>query len=230
MKHQNKIIDSEAIYGINYTPEFYVSVGGVLTAPSSATLTLWYGGVAKFTDQVCTIDTADTKKITYEIASANLPAKSEDYRLELKYVIGSTTYYDNFIIAVVEIKIYHSVTTEDLTEDEPDIKDHMYEGQSNYQVQIDLAFQEVKDALYDRRLRGYKLVDGRQLDRLVKLKAFELIYFSFFNSADDAWYRKYEIKRDKYELLLKTVILKYDSNQDGSVDKNVTHHQTRLIR
>jgi hypothetical protein len=223
------LVDSEAVYEQTYTPTFEVHVDGVKKAPSAAYLSLYDGGEEKFTDQACTIDET-TFKITYEIASSYLTTTSETFQLKLKFTIGSKTYYALFPIEVVKNKIYHGITDDDLKDDDPDLADCLYSGQANFSKQIEAAFQFIKDALWDRRLRGYKVRDPNQINRLVKEKALELIYYSFFKQPDDRWFARYEIKRENFDVLLKTVILRYDADQDGTSDTVKFQHQTRIIR
>lgn len=224
-----KIADNEAIYEQDFTPVFTIYVDGVLTTPSSATLTLYDSGEEVITDAACTVsESAD--ETSYTIDSSYFPNKDESYRIELKPVISGVTYYFNFLIKCVQTKIYHSVTDDDLKKEHPGIASHIWSTQTTYSTQIAKAFQVVKDDLWDRKKAAYLLVDGTQVDRLVIMKTWEIIFYDFAKETGDIWYDRAKKAADDYVELTKSIWLRYDADVDGHVDMIIDPAQPRIVR
>ena len=52
------------------------------------------------------------------------------------------------------------------------------------------------------------------------LKTFELIFFAFAKSEDDIWWNRYLMVKEKYGDRFSKLVIKYDTDEDGIIDKD----------
>jgi len=231
--HSVKLTNSEALFEANYTPEIKVWVDGVLTAPSTATISLFWGnGDEKVTDRVCTINGA-TKAITPATAFTSAERDTtplEDYRLLLKYTVSSVAYQANFLFDDCRTPLVCSVVDADLLKYAPELSSDIWQGQTTFTSQIERAFDDIKRSLKERGRRASLIVDAMQINDLVVVHALELIFFDFAKSETDIWWIKYLKLAAKFQSEFENLHLKYDEDEDGAVDDTAFFGSVKLVR
>lgn len=228
--HVVKLLDNEAIYEDTYTVEFELYVDGVLTAPSSATLSMWTpGNTQKVTDAACTINNT-TKRISYTVTSTLMENLEEDYRLQLSYVVSSVTYKDNRLFDVVRFKIKCDVVDKDLEPVHPDLAGDLWNGKTTYATQIEEAFRRVKEDIKNFGNRPHLMVDGSQVKDLVIHKALAIIFEDFAKSPDDIWEFRAKRENERYTALLGRVELRMDTDEDKVIDTKKRFNTIHLVR
>ncbi len=231
--HSVKLTNSEALFEANYTPEIKVWVDGVLTAPSAATISLFWGnGDEKVTDRACSIN-GTTKVITPSTAFTSAERDTvplEDYRLLLKYTISGVTYWVNFLFDDCRTPLTCSVVDADLEALDTDISSNRPETLTTWTSYIEQSFKEIKRKLKEKGRRSSMIVDASQVSDLVVIHALELIYYYFAKAPDDIWWIKYMKMAEKFSADFESLHIKYDSDEDGDVDEAAFFGSVKLQR
>jgi hypothetical protein len=229
--HSVKLTNSEALFDSSYIPEIKVWVDGVLTAPSSATLSMyWSNGDEKVTDRACTIN-GTTKAITATFTAAERYTDTdEDYRLLLKYVISGTTYQANFLFDDCLTPLNCSVVDADLLKYSPELADNRWNNETTFSKIIERAFDDIRRRLKEKGRRASLMVDGQQINDLVVTHTLELIYFDFAKADNDIWWIKYMKMAERFQAEFDNLHLKYDEDEGGEVDGTETFSTSSLVR
>lgn len=234
MAHSYEFANNEALYEANYTPEIIISVDGVKTAPTSATLTLYNpAGEAKVTARTCSINNT-TKKITATFTgvaeTGEIGYLLEDWRLLLSYVIGGVTYNLNLLFDVCRFVLMNPVSDDDLKKLHPDLSDDRWSTQTTFLPQIEKAFSDIKRKLKERGRRARMMIDATQIKDLIICHALELVYFDFAKSNDDIWWLRYEKRAAQFQADMESLHIAYDSDESGTVDEVASFGNVSLSR
>lgn len=234
MAHQAKLLNNESLFEYSYTPQMTISVDGVLTAPSSATLTLFDpSGDEIVTDRVCTINNT-TKIITATFTGGDgineIDSLTEDWRLFLKYTISSTVYYVNFLFDVCRMILINPVTDSDLLLLHPKLASDRWSTQTTFSPQIEKAFSDIQRKLKERGKRARMMIDANQIKDLIICHALELIYFDFAKSTDDIWWNQYLKRAEQFAADMENLHIKYDQDESGTIDEEITFGVVNLSR
>ena len=237
MGHSAELLNNEALWEASYTPEIIVSVDGVKTAPSSATLTLYNpSGTAVVTARACAINST-TKKITATFTGGSaleLNDYTENWRLLLSYEIEvdslAVTYQANFLFDVCKCVLVNPVTDDDLKELHPSIAGEIWSTQTTYTTQIEKAFTDIKRKLKERGRRPSMLIDGTQIKDLIICHTLELIFFDFAKSTEDIWWNRYLKRAEQFTADFGNLRIVYDSDDDGVIDSAATFGNINLSR
>jgi len=231
--HSVKLTNSEALFDANYTPEIKVYVDGVLTAPSTATISLfWANGDEKVTDRACTIN-GTSKAITPTTAftTAERDTKPlEDYRLLLKYTISGVAYWTNFLFDDCRTPLTCSVIDADLLMYAPELADNRWNNETTFTKPIERSFDDIRRMIKEKGNRACLLVDGQQVNDLVVTHALELICYDFAKTTDDIWWAKYLKAAERFQAEFANLHVKYDADEDGAVDEESGFSTGYLIR
>lgn len=229
--HAVKLTNAEALFDSPYTPTIKVYVDGTLTAPSSATLSLfWSNGTEEVTDRACTID-GTTKVISATFTAAErYTDPDENYRLLLKYVVSGITYTTNLLFDDCETPLTCSVIDADLLKFAPELASDRWDGQSTFTTQIERSFDDIRRRLKEKGRRAKLMVDATQINDLVVTHALEMIYFDFSKDTTDIWWAKYLKMAEKYQAEFENLNLQYDTDEDGTVDDEVGVGQVSFNR
>lgn len=231
--HAVKLTNSEALFDASYSPEIKVYVDGVLTAPSSATLSLfWPNGDEKITDRACTIN-GTTKAITPSTpftAAERQDDVDEDYRLLLKYVVSSITYWVNLLFDDCKTPLTCSVIDDDLEALDTDISNNRPESLTTWTKYIEQAFNDIKRMLKEKGRRASMIVDASQINDLIVTHTLDLIYFYFAKNTEDIWWIKYLKMAEKFNAEFESLHIKYDLDEDGVVDEPIFFGTGSLTR
>lgn len=238
MGHSAELSNNEALFEVSYTPEIIVSVDGVKTAPSSATLTLYNpSGTAIVTARDCVIDSI-TKKITAVFTGGDgtgeISEKTESWRLLLSYEIDvdsvAITYQANFLFDVCRFILVNPVTDDDLIELHPDLASNRWAGQTTFMPQIEKAFADIKRKLKERGRRPSMLIDGTQIKDLIICHALELVFFDFAKDIGDIWWNRHLKRAEQFAADFENLHIVYDSDESGTIDDVVHFGNVNLSR
>jgi hypothetical protein len=233
MAHSAELLNNEALWESSYTPEIIVSVDGVKTAPSSATLTLYNPAVEEIvTARACSINST-TKKITAVFTGGELYELDDytsDWRLLLKYTISGVVYQANFLFDVCLFVLVNPVIDADLIELHPDLASNRWAGQTTFMPQIEKAFSDIKRKLKERGRRPSMLIDGSQLKDLIICHALELVFFDFAKDTNDIWWNRYLKRAEQFAADFGNLHISYDSDEDEAIDSIVNFGNVNLSR
>ena len=219
------LTDNEVVQGYAYPIEVKVVDGADdQKVPSAATITVKDpDGTAQVEDQDMSIDESGT--MTYSLAATYTADLWEDAIIEIEYTISSVDYKRIFLFHVVLSKLKHSVSDSFLQKYHPQLDDELWDGETTYTTQIDRAFNDVKQDIYNRGRRPHMLLDGSQIDHLVALKSFELIFADFSKGEDDRWGFLLRHYMEKYKDEFQKLRIKYDADEDGIIEKDEREFQ-----
>jgi len=229
MGQSAELLNNEALYEASYTPEIKVSVDGVLTAPSAATLTLYNpSGEAVVSARVCAISAA--KVITATFTSDEVDDLTEDWRLLLSYTISAVVYQVNFLFDVCRIVLVNPVTDADLIKLHPDLASERWAGQTTFTPQIEKAFADIKRKLKERGKRARMMIDASQIKDLIVCHALELVFFDFAKSTEDIWWNRYLKRAEQFNADFENLHIAYDSDESGTIDEEIHFGNINLDR
>jgi len=187
--------------------------------PTAATITVKNpSGVAQVEDQTVTIAVEGT--MTYTLPAANTGILWENAIIEISYTVSSIVYKMVRFFDVVLNKISPCIVDADLKEYYPELTDEIWSGETYYDDQIQEAFKVLKRDLKNKGRRPHMLIDGSQLRIPLIHKTFEIIFRGFFKEAGDKWHELYKEHEQKYKDEFADLIIKYDSDEDGAIDKD----------
>jgi len=226
-----KLVNSEALYQKDFEIKVYVYEDGVAITPSSASISIRLSNSSDYAveDESMTIS---SNEITYTLSSSYIDDLLEDNIAEIKMIYNSNTYYFNFIFDIVLNRLYVNITDDDLKKYSPEMANQLWSSESNYQNQIEEAFNVIQRDLKNAGQRPYLLIDGSQIRELLIVKTFELIYFDFSKSEDDIFWSKYKDMQEKYSRLIQNMRYKVDTGTDTQigVDGEATMKGMKLVR
>ncbi|MCP4763086.1 MAG: hypothetical protein GY870_15020 [archaeon] len=223
-----KLLNNEVAFGQGATVQFQFYVEGVATAPTSGKFTLKNPGGETIIDQQNM--TINGTLIKYVMTAGNLSEMLENYRILIEYVYNSITYTANFLLDVVLTPLVLSVSNSDLLERHPDLNYDLWEGITSYSTQIEKAFEIVKKDIKNKGRRPSLIIDASQIDILIEFKALELIFFDFSTDNEGINWDKYLKYAEKYNQELSSMNLKYDFDEDGTIDGNIAFGTIDLVR
>jgi hypothetical protein len=234
MAHSAELLNNEALFEASYTPEIIVSVDGVKTAPSTATLTLYNpSGTAIVTARACTVN-GTTKKITAVFTGGNgtgeISTLTEDWRLLLNYTIASVVYQANFLFDVCRLILVNPVIDEDLLALHPDLASNRWASQTTFMPQIEKAFSDIKRKLKERGKRARMMIDATQIKDLIICHSLELVFFDFAKDIGDIWWNRYLKRAEQFAADFENLHIAYDSDESGTIDEVVRFGNVNLSR
>ncbi len=223
------LTENEAVKSLAYPIEVKVYEAGVQLTPTSATITVKNpGGTAQVEDEAVTI-TSGT--MTYSLIATYTATLWENAIIELSYVVSSVTYKAIFLFDVVLNRLKCNIIDQDLKDYMPALASDIWSVQTNYDKQIQEAFNIVKRDIKDKGRRPHMLIDGSQIRECLILKTFELIFFAFAKTEEDIWWNRYLMVKEKYEERFSKLVIKYDIDEDGLInddEKKITIAQSTL--
>jgi hypothetical protein len=234
MAHSAELLNNEALYEASYTPEIIVSVDGVKTAPSTATLTLYNpSGTVIVSARACAID-GTTKKITATFTAAEVSTLTEDWRLLLAYEIEvdsvAIAYQANFLFDVCRLILVNPVIDEDLLALHPDLASNRWASQTTFMPQIEKAFSDIKRKLKERGKRARMMIDATQIKDLIICHSLELVFFDFAKDIGDIWWNRYLKRAEQFAADFENLHIAYDSDESGTIDEVVRFGNVNLNR
>jgi len=211
---QIKLRENEAIKGTDFTIALTIYDGGVEKTPSSATISVYdYIGNAFVEDEDMAIS---GNTCTYTLSSDYTNTLQENARI--KVVIDGEEV--NFLFDIVLYKLINNVTDDDLKKYKPTLASDIWTGHTNYQAQIDEAFNLVKRDIKNMGKRPNLIIDSSQIRELIILRAFSIIFNDFSSSPEDIWYARYLSTQEEYKRALDNTVFKYDEDEDGIVNSD----------
>jgi hypothetical protein len=207
----------EATKGLAFLVEVNIYENGEQIIPSSATITVKspFGEVI-INEAEMTINQAGT--LSYMISAEKLSQLWENAIIEINYVADDRPHKSIFYFDVVICPLKPTVTDTDLKTYFPQLGEEIWDGETNYDKQIQEAFKIIKRDIKNKGRRPSMLLDSAQIRELLILKAFELIFFDFAKSEDDIWWKRYEEMKEKYKTAFENLLIKYDQDQDSLID------------
>lgn len=207
---------------------------GGAVEPTAATFTI-YDSMGNEISSGTAVLSAESGESVTNIATASVGATDFtedelDCHIEWTFTIYSKPYIFINLFDVVNYKIHNNVTDEDLLAYFPNLKEDLTSNQSNFDVQVQRAFIEVKTDLKEKGIIPRRMLDSEQVKHLIILKAFEIIFFSFPRQPESIWEIKYQSIKTKYEEYLKKLTLKYDTDESGTPETVVGFSTIRLQR
>ncbi len=213
------LTEDQVVKGEDFPIEAKVYDGGTQQVPSAATITVKNpSGVALVTDQTVSIAAGGT--MTYTLPAANTGLLYENAIIEITYTISSIDHKMVRFFDVVLNKLSPCIVDEDLKEYYPELADEIWSEESNYDDQIQEAFKATKRELKNKGNRPHMLIDGSQLRIPLIHKTFEIIFRGFFKEAGDKWHELYKEHEQKFKDEFEALVIKYDSDEDGVIDKD----------
>ena len=217
----------EVLKGTSEAFSVTVYDAGVAATISSASYALYNsGGTEKSSGSV----TPASGVLAITILATHFPNVEESCRVKWTFVVGGITYVDHSLFDVVATKIWNSVLTSDLQKYHPNLTDDLWNGETNFDTQLQLAFNETKGDLKNKGLTPAGIVDGSQVKRMVIFKAFQLIFEDFSRDVGDIWEIRAEKAGDRYDLLIENTPIVFDQSGDEIVDSKETQWGVELMR
>lgn len=170
------------------------------------------------------------------VVTISIPANTFDlagqYRLVLNVTrsTGGAVLTTQHLIWAVYHKLVPMVDDAVLLKYAPTIGDDVPEGETNWQDQIDQAFDDVLDDLGRRGYDGSVVVDAGQLNKLVTFKALAIIFWGMTRSPDDGWRMKYEDAKAEYDRTLGSIVLDISEDRSGVPTTKTQFATTRMVR
>lgn len=167
----------------------------------------------------------------YTILATHLDRYTEDMTLFVDYIIGSTTHRAYFLITCLKTPLVNCVITSDLQAEYPTLDDDRWLSQSNYQAQINKAFETVEVDLEAKMETGKAdwIIDSNQLKNMIINYSLYLIFRAFMKGPDDLFNFYRQEHKDRYAELMKNVRFKYDVDDDADVDKTESFTTLELL-
>ena len=213
------LTENEAVKSLDYPIEVKVYESGAQLVPDSATITVKDpGGSAQVEDEAVAI--AASGDMTYSFTSTHTATLWENAVIELEYVVSTVTYKAIFLFDVVLNRLKCNIIDQDLKDYFPALAADIWSTQTTYDKQIQEGFNIVKRDIKDKGRRPHMLIDGSQIRECLILKTFELIFFAFAKSEEDIWWNRYLMVKEKYEDRFSKLIIKYDTDEDGTIEKD----------
>ncbi len=213
------LTEDQVVKDETFPIEAKVYDGGTQQVPSSATITVKNpNGAAQIEDQTVAVAVGGT--MTYTLPAANTATLWENAIIEITYTISSVDRKMVRFFDVVRNKISPCIVDADLKEYYPELADEIWSAESNYDDQIQEAFKILKRDLKNKGNRPHMLIDGSQLRIPLIHKTFEIIFRGFFKEAGDKWHELYKEHEQKYIDEFAALVIKYDSDEDGIIDKD----------
>ena len=213
------LTEDQVVKDETFPIEAKVYDGGTQQVPSAATITVKNpSGANQVEDQDVSISEAGT--MTYTLPAANTATLWENAIIEITYTISSVDRKMVRFFDVVRNKISPCIVDADLKEYYPELADEIWSGETNYDDQIQEAFKILKRDLKNKGRRPHMLIDGSQLRIPLIHKTFEIIFRGFFKEAGDKWHELYKEHEQKFKDEFADLVIKYDSDEDGNIDRD----------
>lgn len=226
------LTENEAVKSLAYPIEVKVYEAGTQLVPTSGTITVKNpGGTAQVEDVAVSIDANGT--MAYSLTTTYTGTLWENAIIELSYVVSSVTYKAIFLFDVVLNRLKCNIIDTDLKDYFPALAAEIWSVQTNYDKQIQEAFNIVKRDIKDKGRRPHMLIDGSQIRECLILKTFDLIFFAFAKTEEDIWWNRYMMFKEKYDDRFSKLVIKYDTDEDGLIDgdeRKITISQAKLVR
>ncbi|MCK4759721.1 MAG: hypothetical protein KAT69_06700 [Candidatus Aminicenantes bacterium] len=211
------LTEDQAVKSDDFPIELKVYEAGTQLIPTSATITIRDPDGTIIIDAVA-VSIAAGGTMTYTLLAAKTVTLWENAIIDIDYVVSTVTYKCIRFFDVVLNALTPCIVDDDLKNHYPELADEIWSGETNYNEQIIEAFKEIKRDLKNKGRRPNMLIDGAQLRIPLIHKSFELIFRDFFKEIDDKWHVLMEIHAQKYRDAFAELAIKYDADEDGSID------------
>lgn len=213
------LTEDQVVKSEDFPIEAKVYSAGTQLVPSAAIITVKNpNGADQIEDQSMAVSEAGT--MTYILLATNTGILWENAIIEITYTISSVDHKMVRFFDVVLNKISPCIVDEDLKDYYPELADEIWSGETNYDEQIQEAFIQIKRELKNKGRRPHMLIDGSQLRTPLIHKTFEIIFRGFFKEAGDKWHELYKEHEQKCKDEFADLIVKYDSDEDGIIDRD----------
>lgn len=208
--------------GRAHTFSFKAYSGGAQVVPSSATITIRKPGGGDLTTPVsaATVTIDGSGNMTYALASGNTSELGANYVADVVYVVSTVSYDARVLFDVVRVPLLNVVVQADLAYHHSDLTDYLTSAESNAQVYIKQAYEDVCEWLDGRGNRPYLTLNASALRRAIEHRALSLLFFSKRKSLEDR-YATYATDHEtayQAELAALGPKLVYDFDQSGTAD------------
>lgn len=192
---------------------------GTIVDPTSATIDVKRPGGAALPSAVSGAAVTNTAGVlTYALSAANANLLASNY-VAIWHVIASGVTYDFVqLFDVVRYPLRSNVIQADLEKHHKDLSDYLLTGESNAQVYIEQAFEDVYQWLDNKGNRPFLVLSVEDLRRPIEHLALEKIFRPKSKNEGDREDRRATYHRAEYERLIQSAALVYDLDQSGSAD------------
>jgi len=166
--------------------------------------------------------------MTYALASGNADTLGANYTADVDYVVSSLTYDGRTLFDVCLVQLRNVVLQADLVFHHSDLTDLLTSAESNSQVYIKQAFEDVCRFLDGKGNRAYLVMNPEDMRRAIEHRALELLCFARRKSDEDRWagYARDHGVYYQTELQALGSRLVYDYDQSGTADGTSTEAKT----
>ena len=201
--------------------DVYNDAGAQQTA-SSGTVTIYKGGsVLSGVDTVAVTTTGPPAAYTLGASSTSGESLSDRWLLLWSLTISGTAYTFRQPAYLVRHVLYPTITDTDITDRYDDLDDYLDSDTTTFQTYRDAAWVVLNRDLIKRGRRPELIIDSYAVAEAHLHKTCELIFRDFASKAGvDGRYR--ELQRDHADAYLRewdTMVLQYDSDEDGMPDE-----------
>lgn len=174
--------------------------------------------------------TPSSNTLTVSVASTVFPVVLENCRIKWTFTVSSVEYTFQNHFDVVASKIVNPVIQADLEKNHPNLSDDLWSGETNFQTQIDKAFDYVRGRIKNKGLRAHLIIDAEQIKTAIEWKAMELIFFDFVREPNDQWDMRYQEAKAAFEEEFSSINFVYDTGDDGVADTQKRMNYYRMKR
>ena len=174
--------------------------------------------------------TPSQNELSVSVASTVFPVVLKNCRIKWTFTVSSTEYVFQNLFHVVSTKLVNPVIQSDLEENHPQLSDELWSGETNFQTQIDKAFEKVRDKIISLEIYPHQTVDAEQLKGVIEWKALEIIFFDFIRETGDIWDYRYQEAKANFEAEFSTLNLMYDTGDDSVIDTGKRANYFRMRR
>lgn len=222
MAIETQLTDNQVLKAKSQDLVLTVYKDGAATAVSGASCILYDSGTTEKATPTPVVSGDNNEIITVTVEATVYTEIEDDCRIEWTFTADSKTIVTNSLFDVVNYKVYNPVITADLLAMHPEIDDDQWTDQSNFQNQIDEAYEDFLVDVRNKGTRGAWIVDMSQIKRPIKYKSLSIIFKSFIKQSDDVWEKLFILYSDMYDSELAKTRFKYDATGDGAVDTVLT--------
>lgn len=205
----------EIYYGSADTITAQVYADGAAATPSAATAGIYDNGNNLIESPTVAITAG---QLSIAAAAGDFAVAQQGCSVRWVVTISGAEYRFQTLFDCVRHKAPCPITSADLKVFFPLLDNELPTGQTNWETQITAAFREVKDDIWQRGYRGNEVIEPRQLKRLTTWKTLAIIFAALPRSTDSIWTTAATNAEEKYQALLNSERLWFDTDQDGAPD------------
>ena len=221
---------AQVTYGRAYTLTCKVYSDGTQVVPTGGTIDVKRPGNAPLTSPVsgASVSIDGNGTMTYSLAAGNADLLAVHYAAVWHPVISGVTYDFPQLFDVVRYPLRNMVTQDDLVKHHKDLTDLLFTGETDHQVYIEQAFEDVFQWLDSKGNRPALVLTGEDLRRPIEHLALHKKFIAIAKEHDppDRWRSLADYHRSEYERWIQSAAFVYDVDQSGSADGTSTEDTT----